>query len=218
MSYEPGYENIASYAEGLNFIVSILNTSGYKVELIPLPRKRNMEMLDDGDIDFAFATTKSDAKISKNIRVTSLPYAHISQKVVYVKSNKMFTFDRLSKLRGVSSLNTPSLDRHVEKLGLNLLEVRTPSQAFEMLLHGRVDYLISAEVIIQDLIEKHPTIKEPIEIYPSVLVNEALYLGIHKKHSMKVPLIEKNLKLALVGELSSYPHLRRILNTKTKGE
>ncbi|WP_413290443.1 substrate-binding periplasmic protein [Bdellovibrio sp. HCB337] len=218
MSYEPGYENISSYAEGLNFMAKVLTQSGCKVEVVPLPQKRGLEMLNKNVIDFSFGITKAERKSGKPVLLSSFPFAHIKQKIAYVKTDKAFSFNKVPELRGVTILNTFSLNQYADKHSLNLLEVRTPRQGLDMLLHGRVDYLIAADVIIQDLVEKNQNIKKTVVTYPTTLTTEALYLGIGRRHISRVETIEKNLKLALAGDLAEYPHLRPLLNTTAKPE
>lgn len=135
----------------------------------------------------------------------SVPYAFNKTAIITTKDNSQIT--KLEDLKGKNTANTISSTYAIlaENYGANVIGVDDLNQTFELLLSGRIDATLNAEVTFYDYLKEHPDANIKI----AVLTKDANKIGIPLKISKE----NKNLLNAInqaLNELEKEGILERL--------
>lgn len=151
----------------------------------------------EGSIDVlvaAYKTKERETYMDYSIAYTVDPVSLI------VKKGKTFSYGKWDDLIGKKGVMTigdsygQGFDNFIKEK-LTLENVKTPKEAFDLVINGEVDYFVYALYSAQDYIFKNK-LSDKIEILPKYISTEDFYITISKKSSFAkfLPQINKSIE------------------------
>lgn len=210
----PGYAELPPYKEAIDFIIKVVNESGYDVRTVEAPRKNGPSLVNAGHIDALPLHSLEDGAGDPNIVNSSFPIAFTISRVLWMKNNKSFQESHLEKFHGAMILNSSAIKTEAHHRKLALLEVdRGYAELIKMLTSKGVDYIVVPEEIIQGFFDAQPDLNKSVSISAKAFVKTPLYFAVNKKNKTALKRIEKQFRKDLSENVDQFKYIKNSLNT-----
>lgn len=197
-------EEVSFFAETIRVVTQAYNNIGYQVEIVKMPAKRAIHEAVHGDwVDGEVGRTALAGKLMTNYTPIDVPLGTL-EIYAYFLRNDLKTAMNVSDWQSLSGYRVASIRGFIistqlfKKHQLDFQLVTHPKQAFEMLLRQRVDLVILARPIAEQILKNKQFQQVSSSVKPIEKIHVYHYL--HNKHQAIVPALTLSLSQLLPEE------------------
>ncbi|WDE12603.1 substrate-binding periplasmic protein [Thalassomonas haliotis] len=197
-------EEVSFFAETIRVVTQAYNNIGYQVEIVKMPAKRAIHEAVYGDwVDGEVGRTALAGELMTNYTPIDVPLGTLEIYAYFLKDRLKATLNAsdwlsLSGYRVASIRGFIILTQLLKKHQLDFQLVTHPAQAFEMLLRQRVDLVILAAPIAEQMLKRKQFQQVTSSMKPIEKIN--IYHYLHNKHQAIVPALTLSLSQLLPEE------------------
>lgn len=215
IDHAPPFSEIDSQGESQGLIIDILNEllkdahPDYKIKPVPCPFSRCVRMLSQGQVDVMGGLLKTHRR-EQTMAFVQPPYMVLSSSFVfYANKNsdiEVNSFDELQGKRIAVMRGGAYFKEFDEDKTLNRVQVNSEHVAFDLLLKGRVDLVLSveetAEVAMKTLNQPFEQLKKVNYRHTNNIYGHMAFSQRFAKTKLAVQLQRAMIKLAKSGQLN----------------
>lgn len=215
IDHAPPFSEIDSQGESQGLIIDILNEllkeshQDYKIKPVPCPFSRCVRMLSQGQVDVMGGLIKTHRR-EQTMAFVQPPYMVLSSSFVfYANKNsgiEVNSFDELQGKRIAVMRGGAYFKEFDEDKTLNRVQVNSEHVAFDLLLKGRVDLVLSveetAEVAMKTLNQPFEQLKKVNYRHTNNIYGHMAFSQRFAKTKLAVQLQRAMIKLAKSGQLN----------------